>query len=212
MKELSENPALVAPANDVTPIADVTVDCGERALVVAYLDGELDSAEAERFETHLKICSACAFDLSEQRRVLCALSFALTRAPGDALPADFAARVVARAQTDMRGVRASGERGRALLICSVLSAAGLLLIGAAAHSVMLPAVGGVRHLLLSVLRLIYHPLEGLGTAVLVVLRAVGREILSLSNTPHSIPLLIFAVAVALLPLLILRYHRTETAG
>lgn len=197
--------ALIEPDIFLTDSVDDT--CRERSIVVAYLDGELDAAESERFETHLKNCAACTLDLSEQRRVLCALSFALTRSPGGALPSNFAATVVARARTDMRGVRASNERGRALKICALLFGACLLLLGVAAKSFTYALLMSLEKLALSALRLVYYPLESLASAVAVVLRAVGREILANPLSQHFILLLIFAAALALLPLLIFNYHR-----
>ena len=49
--------------------------CDQRALVQAYLDGDLSESESRRFALHLSDCAACASELELYRRV-----FALARA------------------------------------------------------------------------------------------------------------------------------------
>ncbi|HEX8852022.1 MAG TPA: zf-HC2 domain-containing protein, partial [Pyrinomonadaceae bacterium] len=102
-----------------------TGSCRRAETAAAYLDGELDAAEALLFESHLRECSVCAAALLEQRRLLCLLdtAFAAREEACAALPKDFARVVTARAQTDMSGLRSKSEHRTALKICAALTVA-----------------------------------------------------------------------------------------
>src|SRR3982074_3835795 len=91
--------------------------------IAAYLDGELDGASSTVLENHLKECSRCAAELTEQRQLLCAFNSALGQSGALPLPKDFAQIVAAHAESDMSGMRGRAEHKRALKYCVLLAVA-----------------------------------------------------------------------------------------
>jgi predicted anti-sigma-YlaC factor YlaD len=179
--------------------------------IAAYLDGELDARAGMIFEEHAKDCSACSADLSEQRRLLCALDFALgSDDPGLALPRNFARVVAKRAESDMSGMRQAPERRRAVRLClGLVLLCFLLLEGASlSASFLLPLRFAARYAS-SIFGLVWNALYDMGTGVAVVLRAVARHFLFDLHPLNLLVLLLFAVALVLLPRLIINYHRRQ---
>jgi len=185
--------------------------CGRAALVGAYLDGELDPAAADEFESHSKGCPVCSAALLEQRRLLCLLdtAFDQTFEKRLELPRGFAREMKARAQTDMSGVRAREERRRAFKICAALSLAAFGLLGAAALG---PLFGAVRAAA-AVAGMAGHAAADAGTGAGMVARAVGGRMLLASSGPVLVLQAAAAFgALALLLWLIASYHRSGRSG
>jgi hypothetical protein len=180
--------------------------------IAAYLDGELDAEACASFEVHLTGCQSCSAELQEQRRLLCALDFALgADDPNLALPRNFAQVVAAHAESDMSGVRSSQEHGRALRLCLGLSLVVFILLGGArlSGSVLIPLRAVARYVL-SVGGLVWNALYDAGSGMAVILRALGRRFVFESHPFSLLAFLLFALlALALLPRLIARYHRAE---
>lgn len=177
--------------------------------IAAYLDGELDGSACALFDEHVKACRACAVELLEQRRLLCALDLALDDDPALALPKNFAQVVTAHAESDMRGVRGRTEHSRALRLCALLALGSFALLGGAAinQSVLSPLRIVARHVL-SVISFIVHAGYDAGEGVVVILRAIGGHMVYGSHPLGLLALLFLAAALALLPALIRNYHRT----
>jgi predicted anti-sigma-YlaC factor YlaD len=177
--------------------------------IAAYLDGELDSAASSLFEQHAKECLQCAAKLKEQRRLLCALDFALTDDPSLRLPVNFSRIVAAQAQADMSGMRRRSEHKLALWLCLALALVSFALLGGAAMSetVLAPARATGKGVV-SVLGLFSQSLYDAGIGLSIILRALGRRFI-LESQPLSLVafLLLAATALALLPRLITSYHR-----
>ncbi|MEJ7712359.1 MAG: hypothetical protein WKF84_21500 [Pyrinomonadaceae bacterium] len=191
--------------------------CDERAQVVAYLDGELDSQQADEFERHARLCALCSRDLAEQRRLLCTLNMAFVTAPDATLPGNFSQIVMARAQSDMGGMRGRGERWLALKICLLLGIVSTLLLGAAtgggssssSSSAVIALGASLIEPLIGAAKILQHAAIYAGSAALIILRAIGRQISSDPQSRGLILLVLFAGALTLLPCLIINYHRTR---
>lgn len=194
-------------------MSDATAQSMERCRsedIAAYLDGELDAQASELFAEHLKECRSCASELTEQRRLLCALDFAFGAGePSLSLPKNFAQIVAAHAESDMSGVRRRAEHGRALRLCAVLALVAFALLGGASlnASVLIPIKAAVRYVL-SIAGLTWNALYDAGIGLAVVLRALGRHFIFEPHLFSLLAFLLFAIALALLPRLIVRYHRT----
>ena len=189
--------------------ANTRAECPQTVRTAAYLDGELDARDAEDFENHAHRCEACTAALLEQRRLLCLLDTAFDRnfEKRVALPAGFTRQLRARAQNDMRGVRGSAERRRALKICAALGAAVFALTGfAALDAVVAPALNAARAAggMLSVAG---HAAAGTGEGAGLVLRAVGGSLVAGSAPVALLQLAALAAAIVLLLRLIIAYHR-----
>lgn len=177
----------------------------------AYLDGELDCGASLLFETHLQECISCSAELKEQQRLLCALDFALSAdAPGLELPLEFARIVAANAESDMSGVRQHVENRRALWLCMALGLSSLILLGAgtlyAAISIPIRVIVKSSLSMFGVLSTSFYDA---GASAAVILRAVERRLIFESYYTVLIASLFFAIAVTLLPRLIVKYHRAQ---
>ncbi|HEY0408163.1 MAG TPA: zf-HC2 domain-containing protein [Pyrinomonadaceae bacterium] len=178
--------------------------------IAAYLDGELNAQAAALFERHLRECAECQSELLEQRRLLCALDFALGgREDGDiALPKNFSQVVAAHAQSDLSSLRC--ERGRALRLCLALAVISFALLGSAAfsESALKPLVVLFRHAG-TVLGFLCRALYDFGAGLAVIARAIGGHTLFESNRLTPFIFLLLAVASIMLPRLISSYHRAH---
>lgn len=183
-------------------------ECDARAQVVAYLDGELTLDDARRFELHAARCSSCARDLTEQRRLLCALDLAFVRQPAAAaaLPHNFSQLIAARARSDMSGMRDQGERRFALKICLALGAFSALLLGTTAPTAGGDAIGGVT---VGIIKIVAQAFSDASSGAAVLLRAVGRQVSLDQQSGAPVLLILLAAALTLLPFLIINYHRAR---
>ena len=66
--------------------------------IAAYIDGELSPREELDLEMHFAVCRLCAAELNEQKKLLCALDFALEDEREIELPENFARVIVAAAR------------------------------------------------------------------------------------------------------------------
>lgn len=181
--------------------------------VAAYLDGEMDAAAAALFELHLKDCERCERALQEQRRLLCALDFALGGDEiGDIkLPKNFSQIITAHAQSDLSSLRSErAEHKRALRLCLALALASFALLGGAAfsESVFKPLGLLVRHAG-TILGFFGRALYDFGAGLAVIARAIGGRTIFESERLAPLVFLFLAIAVVLLPRLINSYHRTR---
>lgn len=98
--------------------AKISDECA-RADIAAYIDGELAPREELELEMHLAVCESCAEELNQQKKLLCALDYALEEEKFE-LPENFTKVVVANAESSVSGLRRRNERFNALFICSAL--------------------------------------------------------------------------------------------
>src|SRR5262245_52445446 len=105
----------------------------EQHLVPAYIDGELAEDVQTLFEDHLDECDECRMELRAHQQFICELDAAMNDQVGVSVPANFSRVVAARAVSDMRGVRSSAEKKRALTFCLILAITGFALIGTTAR-------------------------------------------------------------------------------
>ena len=174
----------------------------------AYLDGELDGAASQTFEAHLKVCARCATELRMQRQLLCTLDFAFSERSFE-LPRNFSRVVAAHAESDLGGMRKKSERRRALQLCALLALLAFALLGAASRALVFQPAQSFLRIAGSLLDLVGRALYDAGTGAAVILRVVGRALIL---APHGLGLILvlpFVIALALLPRLIVNYHRAQ---
>lgn len=177
--------------------------------VAAYLDDELNATACASFELHLKECAACAAKLHEQRRLLCALDFALGESSLPLpLPQNFAQVVATRAQSDMGEMRSSRtEHGRALRLCAALALLAFGLLGVAASRSVFLTARVIASYFVSASDLVGHALYNTGAGFAVITRSLGGHLVFESHTFALPVLLVLIVALVLLPHQIVKYHR-----
>ncbi len=177
--------------------------------VAAYLDGELDGASSESFEAHVKTCVRCATELRIQRQLLCTLDFAFSE-PLFELPRNFSRVVAAHAESDLSGMRKKSERRRALQLCALLALLAFALLGAASRALVFQPARSFLRIAGSLLDLAGRALYDAGTGAAVIVRVVGRALIL---APHGLGLILiilpFLIALAVLPSLIVNYHRAQ---
>lgn len=177
--------------------------------VAAYLDGELDGAASDGFEAHLKTCALCVTELRMQRQLLCTLDFAFSE-PAFELPRNFSRVVAAHAESDLSGMRKKSERRRALQLCALLALLAFALLGAASRALVFQPARSFLRIAGSLLDFVGRALYDAGTGVAVIVRVVGRAVIL---APHGLGLILiilpFLIALALLPRLIVNYHRAQ---
>lgn len=88
--------------------------------IAAYIDGELSSREEMDLELHFAVCGECAEEFNEQKKLLCAIDFALDKKADFELPVDFTKKIVVNAESNVSGLRRREERFRALYLCAIL--------------------------------------------------------------------------------------------
>ena len=176
--------------------------------VAAYLDGELDGVACALFEGHVQECATCAAKLHEQRRLLCALDFALGESSLSLpLPRNFAQVVATRAQADMSGMRSRSEHRRALRLCAGLALLAFALLGVAAGRSVFQTARIIAGYVVSAGDLAGHALYQTGAGFALISRSVGGHLIFESNAFALPVLLMLAAALVLLSHLIVKYHR-----
>lgn len=179
--------------------------------VAAYLDDELEGRARELFEEHHRSCSDCATELLRQRQLLCDLDVALNDRSSLVLPKDFARVVAAHAESDMRGMRNPGEQRRALRVTLVLAALCFALLGAASAEAVWAPARSILRAGQSFSRFFWGMTYEASSGLAVIFRMLTRSFVFESRLLGLSILLLFVIALALLPRLISRYHRTQIA-
>lgn len=177
--------------------------------VAAYLDGELDGAAMETFESHLKTCAPCASELRAQRQLLCTLDFAFNEPRTFELPHNFTRVVAAHAEHDLSGMRRKGERRRAMQLCAGLALVSFGLLGAASRTLVFDPIRSFVRVAGSLLGLLWQAVFDAGTGLAVILRVVGRAIVFGPRNVWLFVTLALVVSLLLLPFLIAKYHRAQ---
>jgi anti-sigma factor RsiW len=177
--------------------------------IAAYIEGDLESSARIALEEHIKQCDRCVLELQEQRRFMCELDSAF-RSPFElAVPTNFAQVVAVHAESDMRGVRNTAEHKRALQFCILLGLAAFILLGAAASKAEIAgaasAVSKAAGIFGLIARTIYEAAAGLASMA----RLLSRSLLAASPIIGFAVFIVIAIAIGLLSLLIVRYHRTR---
>ncbi len=174
--------------------------------IAAYIDGELSPREELELEMHLAICGRCATELNEQKKLLCALDFALEHERKIELPANFTKVVVTTAANRVSGLRRKQERAKAILVCAALFSLVLLGLGGETGSVFgafwkfgeqFLAVGGF------VWRLIYD----IAVGTTVILRSISHCLVADTAVPFVLAVGILLVALLSFSHLIVRFKR-----
>ena len=175
--------------------------------IASYLDNELDGAALTQFEGHLGVCARCRDELSDQRRLLGTLHAALNQTSELSLPTNFAHVVAVNAESDMRGVRARREHGRALRLGALLAFASLALLGVATRTYVLGFARAAWRPFAIVLDLVWTTMYDAVTGLIVISRVISKGIFPESQLVGLLGFLLLALAILLLSRLITSYHR-----
>ena len=147
----------------------IQTDC-PRTEIAAYLDGELSPREEFDLELHFAGCETCSAELNEQKKLLCALDFALEHDDEIELPENFTKVVVANAESNVQGLRCPRERNRALFVCAALFLVVFLGLGAETSKTF-ATMGAITEKLFTVGSFIVHFVHDITVAATVIFRS-----------------------------------------
>ncbi|MBC8031003.1 MAG: zf-HC2 domain-containing protein [Pyrinomonadaceae bacterium] len=177
--------------------------------IAAYIEGDLESSARIALEEHIQQCDRCVLELQEQRRFMCELDSAFRNPFELAVPTNFAQVVAVHAASDMRGVRNTAEHKRALQFCILLGLAAFILLGAAASKAEIAGAASVVNKAAGVFGLIARTIYEIGDGAASMARLLSRSLITASPITGLVGVVFIAVAIGLLSLLIVRYHRTR---
>lgn len=160
---------------------DSKIECPHRELA-AYIDGELTPRETIELELHLSACRSCAAELNEQKRLLCALDFALEGEREFKLPENFARVVAANAESRVSGLRSPKERLNAGFVMAALFLTFLLGFGSQVKTVAETFVRFGEQIL-TVGNFTAHLIYNVGAGASLLLRSVGSQLIYNRSAP-----------------------------
>jgi anti-sigma factor RsiW len=181
----------------------------ETEKIAAFIDGDLDPAELAALEKHIEQCGRCSSELQAQRLFMCELDSALASQFELEVPPDFARVVAVHAESDMRGVRDRKEHTKALRFCIILGLAAFALLGVASSKAVFLNLRSAAGKVFGVLGILARTALDAAAGFTVVSRVVSRGLISDSRLAGLAGLLLIILAIAVLSLLISRYHRTR---
>jgi len=175
--------------------------------IAAYLDGELPPREELFLETHIAVCKNCLTELNLQKKMLCALDFALDKGAEIPLPKNFAKVVATTAESKVSGLRSKKERFRALFLCVSLLLVILVGLGAETENVF-SAFGKFSEQVVAVFGFVGHLFYELAFGVFIILRSLSEQFVF--NSAISLPMVVglFILSVLLFSRLIFRFDRS----
>ena len=180
----------------------------ERNLIAAYIDGELEENLTLLFEEHVESCAPCREELRAHRLFVCELDAALTDSGAIPVPAEFTRMIVARASSDMRGVRTRSENRKALSICIILALGAFALLGATARDSIFMVAEKFIATFISLAGFVSIAVYDTVAGLAVIFRVLSRKIIIESGSLGPV-LVLLAVAILILSRLISNYHRTS---
>lgn len=181
----------------------------ETEKIAAFIDGDLEPSERATLEEHINHCSRCTSELQAQRMFMCELDSALAGSYDLAVPADFARVVAVHAESDMRGVRDRKEHTRALQFCIILGLAAFSLLGVASSKAVIFSAQTLANKTVGILGLFGNTIYDAAAGFTVTSRVISGGLIAGSRLAGLTALVVVCLAIALLFLLISRYHRTR---
>ena len=176
--------------------------------IAGFIEGDLEPADRALLEQHVTECQCCEAELKSQQSFMCELESALANASDLSVPENFAKVVAVRAESDMRGLRNSSEHKKALRLCVILALLAFALLGAASSKAALLNVQGMLNKVFAVLGMFGKAAYDVIAGFAVILRVLSGGLIEDASVGWT-ALLLVAFAIALLTLLISRYHRAR---
>ncbi len=177
--------------------------------IAGFIEGDLEPADRALLEQHVAECHSCSAELKSQQSFMCELESALANASDLSVPANFAKVVAVRAESDMRGLRNSSEHKKALRLCVILALLAFALLGAASSKAALLNAQSVLNKVFAVVGMFGKAAYDFVAGFAVILRVLSGGLIEDASFAGWTALLLVAFAIALLTLLISRYHRAR---
>lgn len=174
--------------------------------IAAYIDGELLPREELDLEMHFAACRPCTAELNEQKKLLCALNFALEDEREIELPENFTKVIVVAAESNVSGLRRPQERFKAFFICAALTLLVLLGLGSETGTV-LNTFWKLGVQILAVFGFVSHLIYDIAIGTVIILRSLSHHIVL--NSTVSVIFLVGVLFSCLVTFsrLIVRFNR-----
>ena len=179
--------------------------------IAAFIDGDLEVNERNEFEAHVEQCDRCSSELLAQKQFMCELDSALAGPFDLEVPHNFARVVSVRAESDMRGVRATAEHKRAFYYCLLLGLSAFALLGLTASQALLARGELFAVKAISIGELLLKAAYDAALSFTVVVRVLSGGLFSDTGFSKVSALVLVVFAIGLLSFLISRYHRAGLA-
>jgi len=174
--------------------------------IAAYIDGELSPREELDLEIHLANCPLCKEELNEQKKLLCALDFALENESEIGLPENFTKIVVTNAESNVKGLRRPQERFKALFVCAALFLLVILGLGSETETI-LNAFWKFADQVLAVGGFVVHLIFDIAVGTTIILRSLSHRLVFDAGVAAAFLIGLFFVFLIALSRLIIRYNR-----
>ncbi len=174
--------------------------------IAAYIDGELSSREELDLEIHFAGCAGCRSKLNEQKKMLCALDFALEADNLIELPVNFTKVVIANAESNVSGLRQPQERFKALFICASLFLVVIIGLGSETETVI-KTFGKFGEQTFAVGSFAFHLIYDFAVGISIILRSISHQIVFNSAVAEGVLVIFFITALFALSRLVVRYDR-----
>lgn len=178
-----------------------------RAELAAYIDGELSPLEELELESHLAACKLCATELNEQKRLLCALDFALEGEREFELPKNFTKIIVANAESKVSGLRSPKERFNAIFVVAALFLMFLAGLGGEIKSVAAASLQ-LGEQVFAVGNFTAHLIYDLTVGASVILRSISSQFFHNSNGLSALLIAFFVAALLALSRFLFRSNQS----
>ena len=177
-----------------------------RSDIAAYIDGELAASEELALEIHFAECPSCAAELNEQKKLLCALDFALEDEKQIELPENFTKIVVANAESKVSGLRQPKERFNALLVCAALFLLAVAGLGGETEAALNAFVKFAEQIF-AIAGFVWHLISDIALGAFVVLRSLSHQFVFGSTVSLVFVAAVFFVSLLIFSRLIVRFNR-----
>jgi anti-sigma factor RsiW len=177
-----------------------------RTEIAAYIDGELGAREELDLEMHFACCPTCCEELNEQKKLLCALDFALENKEEIELPENFTKVVVATAESNVKGLRCPKERNRALFVFAALFLIAIFGLGAETSKTV-ETLGNLGEQFFAVGGFFVHLIHDITLAVTVFLRSLCLQFVFNSAISAAVIGIFFVLSFLIFSRLISRHKR-----
>lgn len=174
--------------------------------IAAYIDGELSPREELDLEMHIAVCRNCAAELNEQKKMFCALNFALEDEREIELPENFTKVIVTAAESNVSGLRRPQERFAAFFVCAALTLLVILVLGSETGSVV-NAFWKIGDQILAVGGFAFHLIYDIAIGTAIILRSASHHIAFNSIFPVVFLVGILFAGLITFSRLIIRFNR-----
>lgn len=177
-----------------------------RSAIAEYIDGELAPRAELELEMHFAVCECCAAELNQQKKLLCALDFALEEKKEFELPENFTKVIIANAESNVSGLRQPRERFNAVFICSGLFLLVIIGLGSETETVF-GAFGKFFEQFLVVAGFVAHLAFDVAVGITVIIRSVCLQFVYKSVFATVLLLAVCGFCAVAFSRLVFRYNR-----